>query len=83
MSVCVESASFWWCRVCHCFKRHFSLIKMWLFFTSLHYLLHIQGSESVDSTSPHVAPSQEHTTELIPLDKLLSSPSDDDNNGKL
>jgi len=74
MSVCVES-------VCHCFKRHFSFIKF--FFTSVYHLLLTQGSESVDSTSPHVAPSQEHTTELIPLDKLLSSPSDDDNNGKL
>ncbi|XP_069676250.1 GRIP and coiled-coil domain-containing protein 2-like isoform X5 [Periplaneta americana] len=39
-----------------------------------------EGSESVDSTSPHMTTSQEQRTELIPLDKLLSSPSEEDNN---
>ncbi|KDR17156.1 GRIP and coiled-coil domain-containing protein 2 [Zootermopsis nevadensis] len=38
-----------------------------------------EGSESIDSASPHLSASQEHRTELIPLDKLLSSQSDDDN----
>jgi hypothetical protein len=45
-------------------------------------VLLVQGSESVDSASPNLTASQEHTTELISLDKLLSSPSDDDNSGK-
>jgi hypothetical protein len=52
------------------------------FFNSVHHLVLVQGSESVDSVSPHLAASQDHRTEFIPLDKLLSSPSDDDNNGK-
>ncbi|PNF29357.1 hypothetical protein B7P43_G07815 [Cryptotermes secundus] len=39
-----------------------------------------EGSESVDSTPPHLSASQERRTELIPLEKLLSSPADDENN---
>jgi hypothetical protein len=36
----------------------------------------------VDSTPPHLTASQEHRTEVIPLEKLLSSTADDENNGK-
>ncbi|KAJ9589098.1 hypothetical protein L9F63_017602, partial [Diploptera punctata] len=39
-----------------------------------------EGSESVDSVSPRLTTSQDLRTELVPLDKLLSTPSEDDVN---
>nr|CAD7608807.1 unnamed protein product [Timema genevievae] len=42
-----------------------------------------EGSESIDSTSPNLAISRERHQHLMPLDKLLASSLDDeDNNGK-
>ncbi|PSN47728.1 hypothetical protein C0J52_04605 [Blattella germanica] len=40
-----------------------------------------EGSESVDSSSPPLTATQDHSAELIPLDKLLSTPSEDDVSG--